>query len=229
MAVAVRAGVASAGSFTAAASPTRAFAGAVSAGDLLFIAIRNGSDETTTITSVTDDVNGAWTAVEGPSDHASATLRVWVYCCANSAAGTPTVTVNFSGAINGHLAVAALSGAQTSTTPDAEGTTRVTSGAADTTHTSNSVSNVAIGGILGVVFSSATVTITASTGTDTVITTDSTRAFLIFTAAPSVTSYTQAVTSSGGTHTTQMIASWANVGGGTRKHPSTRLTLGVGR
>jgi hypothetical protein len=224
----LRAGVAAQNSFTANAAPTLAFAGAVTAGDNLYIAIRNGSDETTTITGVSDDVNGAWTLVSGPSDHASTTLRGWKYCFPNSGAGTPTVTVSFSAAINGHLAVGALVGAQTSATPDATGATRVTSTSADTTHTSNAVNNNAAGGIIGAIFTSATVTLTAGAGTDTVINTGSGRAFLVFTASPTVTSYTQAVTSSVGTHSMQMISSWADAGGATAAQTSSLTMLGVG-
>lgn len=214
MAVEVRAGVQAASSFTAASSPTRAFAGAVSEGDLLVIAIRDGSDETTTITSVTDSVNGAWTAVEGPLDHGTATFRGWLYCFPNSGAGTPTVTVNFSGAINGHLAVAAFSGAQTSATPDAEGTSRTTSSSGDTTHTSNAVTNSAAGALISAIFTAGSVTLTASTGTDTIVTTTSTRAFIIFTAAPTSSSKTQAVTSSSGAHSIQTATAWLEAGGG---------------
>lgn len=213
MAVTLRAGVQAGGSFTAGTSTTRAFAGAVSAGDLLFFGIRV-PDETTTVDSVSDDVNGAYTLVSGPEDNSGATnLRMYLFCFPNSAAGTPTVTANFSASITGHTAVCALAGAQTSATADALGTSRLTSGSGDTTFTSNAVNNVAAGGILGLLVTNASMTITASTGTDSVVTTASTRCFFLFTAAPTVTSYQQSVTGSA-SHSIQMITSWAEASAG---------------
>lgn len=104
----------------ASAAPTHVFSGAVSSGDVGFLLIQNRTDETTTITSVTDTSSNTWTAVAGsPVDHAGGTTqRTWLYVCQNMAAGTPTVTINFSGSISSTYAAQIFTGAANSGQPD---------------------------------------------------------------------------------------------------------------
>jgi hypothetical protein len=61
------------------------------------------SDETNTLTGVSDSVNGAWSnTVIGPFDNpgASNAQRSYVLIFPNTAAGTPVVTMTWSGTIN---------------------------------------------------------------------------------------------------------------------------------
>lgn len=97
----------------------------VPAGATLVLGILNRSDESTTITGISDDVNGAWTLsyVAGPVDSTNSTYRCWLAYRNNVAAGTTTITVTFSGAINSQLAVGYISSSGGAMTFDAAATT----------------------------------------------------------------------------------------------------------
>lgn len=80
--------------FTAGASIAQAYGSAVKAGSLLYAAF--GTDNNTAL-SVSDSVNGAWTAV-GAGNTVNGTLVTRAFYKLNSAAGTPTVTATHAGA-----------------------------------------------------------------------------------------------------------------------------------
>lgn len=164
-------------SATASTAPTIAFPGAVSAGSFLILYVRDGADETTTISSVTDSVNGAWTLLEGPIDHPSATQRAWCYYFENSGAGTPTVTVNLSASIATYLAVAEFRGVPTSSVVDAEATT--STHGAGTSFTSNTAAATVAGATISGLITGATVTATPGSG-ETDVTAESGRAHIMF-------------------------------------------------
>lgn len=208
MAVAVVTSAAARNSFTADASPDLAFGAAVPAAALLVCAIYNNSDETTTITSVTDTVNGAWTVLSGPTDHPNTTMRTWFYGFANSGAGTPTVTVNFSGAINTQIAIAAFSGVSFAGAgacgSDVVGTPMTT--ATNTTYTSNSIALSGAGVIVSGLLLNSGNTITM--GSDEVnVTNANSRAHIM--ASIHATSATRTHVASGpSTTSAQHIAAW---------------------
>lgn len=206
---------------------TAQFGAALGIGDLLFATINDATDETTAITSVADDVNGAWTLLTGPQDHASATVRVWTYYYQNnSSTGQPIVTVTFNTSIIHRLCVAAFSGAATSGGPDVIGTSRLTSSSGDTTHTSNSITLTGAGGIISGLFFNATKVATA--GSDEInVTNANTRAHIFFTAHASGTSRTHVATSATGNHSSHVITAWLEAGGSATP-PKKLMTLGAG-
>jgi hypothetical protein len=68
------------------------------------IHIHDYTDETTTISSVTEDNGGTWAQVGSTSDMSTgATSRMWFYERTGGNTGSTTITVNFSGAINSAL------------------------------------------------------------------------------------------------------------------------------
>lgn len=90
------------------ASPTVTLPTSVPAGACIVLGVLNRTDETTTISSITDTVNGTWNIAapnstgglaSGPTDHSASTYRVWLLYRLNSDVGTPTITVNFSASI----------------------------------------------------------------------------------------------------------------------------------
>lgn len=87
---------------------TKAYAAAVDAGDVLvaFVAIYNAAE---TCNGVSDSVNGAWTQAYGPINGGNGT-RMYGFYKLNSAAGTPTVTANFSNANHHELTISRISG-----------------------------------------------------------------------------------------------------------------------
>lgn len=87
---------------------TRAYGSTVSAGDTL-VAFCLVYHATETCDSVSDDINGAWTKAFGPVDCA-APARLYGFYKLNSAAGTPTVTGNFSNFNHKEIAVSRISG-----------------------------------------------------------------------------------------------------------------------
>lgn len=103
----------------------------VPAGATLVLGILDRSDETTTISGISDDVNGAWTLnyVAGPVDSTNQTYRCWQAYRNNCAAGTTNVTVTFNTAINSQLAVAYITSDQGEMTFDAAATVYHSAGA----------------------------------------------------------------------------------------------------
>jgi hypothetical protein len=235
MAVGVNTSSDAAVSFTAANAPTVTFAGAVAAGSCLILGIRL-ADETTTIDSVADSVNGAWTLVDGPDDHASTTLRSYVYKFENSGAGTPVVTVTFAAAAtpSGHLGVVEVTG--TGVVVDAVGTTRVTSTSSDTTHTSNSVTATAAGATLACLLTSTTTSFVPGGGASLATSQQETRVNWAVLAHGSSGSYSQSVdttaadlTTPEGTHSTHAIIALKETTPAGRTTKNTRpFPLGVG-
>lgn len=120
---------------------------AVASGDTLALAINDRSDTTSTISSITDSVNGAWpAAIAGPLNSAAgSTLRTWFYVFENSGAGTPAITVTFNNAINSQGVAIGLHGSTATPELDVLGTTYNTAGAAETAPNSASVSATAAG------------------------------------------------------------------------------------
>lgn len=185
---------ADAASLAASASPTIAFPGAVNAGSFLVLVIRNGADETTTVSSVTDSVNGGtWTLFDGPIDHPSSTLRSWCYYKENTGAGTPTVTINLSTSIAVYAAVAEFRGVPTSSVIDASATTATT--ASGTSHATNNVSATQAGAVISLLALNATGTVTPQTG-ETDVTAESTRAHILFETHAGAGTYSHSVTTS---------------------------------
>jgi hypothetical protein len=96
---------------TASASKTVVLASDVPAGATIVVGIYNRTDETTTLSSVADPVNGTWTLGtvlrQGPSDNAASTARSWYVALTNSqalsGAGNRTITVTTSVGISTQL------------------------------------------------------------------------------------------------------------------------------
>jgi hypothetical protein len=122
----------------------------VPANATIVLAIIDRSDETTTISSISDDVNGAWTLsyVDGPVNSTASTYRSWLAYRNGCAAGTTNVTVTFSGAINSQLAANYIVSDQGAMTFDVAATT-MNSGSATTTADSNTAAATGAGAIVG--------------------------------------------------------------------------------
>ena len=98
-----------------AADPTPTFGSAVSAGSLLVASVYWNSTIAQAYTcSVSDSVNGAWTAVGSPLDGTVGEglegLRIQMFYFLSSAAGTPTVTADISTNVNAGCAVQEFTG-----------------------------------------------------------------------------------------------------------------------
>lgn len=112
------------GANAASAAPTHVFSGAVALHDVGFLLVQNRTDETTTITSVTDTSSNTWISASASSDgdgmaHTGGTTQAtWLFVCLDMAAGTPTVTINFSGSISSTYAAIIFTGAKNSGQPD---------------------------------------------------------------------------------------------------------------
>lgn len=134
----------------------------------LVIGILDRADETTTLTSVTDPVNGAWTVASGPTDSGAATHRSWVAYKLDSAALTGTnlvVTVTWSTGISSQLVVGWFADdSESAATHDVTATPAETS-PSSTTLTSPSLSAAGAGGMIGFAFNNATVTTITAGGT----------------------------------------------------------------
>lgn len=85
----------------------RAYAGAVSGGELLVAAI-SVYDNAVSITGVSDQLNGAWTLAVTGSANGSLGERPSIYYFRGSAAGTPSVTVALSGAAGARICLYSL-------------------------------------------------------------------------------------------------------------------------
>lgn len=205
MAVAI--GQAKQSSFSGSAAPTISFNAVVSAGSTLMIGIRNGSNITTTVTAVSDNIDGAWTLVE-EYEHTGAAVNLLtdVYKLENASASalTRTVTVQFSSSINGHLSIIEMTGVASASADGAAGGKSSTA-SSQTLHDANPVTPTMAGATVGFLFTSATVTITPQTG-ETNATAASTRAHITFKAhASGGSSVTHSALSSSGTHSVYLL------------------------
>lgn len=106
------------GTGSSSATVACALPGTTPDGALLVIGALLTANETATISSVSDSVNGSsgWTLVSGPADDAGGTMRSWFYYRENSAEGSITITLEKSGsetwwAVCGYATGAATSGA----------------------------------------------------------------------------------------------------------------------
>jgi plastocyanin len=96
---------------TASASKDVVLASDVPAGATIVVGIFNRTNETATLDSVSDPVNGTWTLGtvlrQGPSDNAASTGRTWYVALTNSAALTGaanrTITVTTSAGVSTQL------------------------------------------------------------------------------------------------------------------------------
>jgi hypothetical protein len=118
----------------------------------MVLGILDRSDQTSTISSISDDVNGSWTLnyVDGGPVNLGAGNRVWLAYRNNCAAGTTTATVTFNAAISSQLAVAYIVSDAGAMTFDAAATARV-SGTGETNVDSNTVATSGAGAIVGFV------------------------------------------------------------------------------
>ena len=145
------------------ATPDHALATNVTATATVVVSIHNRTDETTTITSVVGSLNGAYTLAEGPTDHTTATMRMWSYYFLNSAGGAETITVTFSGAINSNIVAGWClddAGAQTFDV-DVAGEDGIASHPTDADADSPTLSAAGGGGILGFIATNNVVTFSA--------------------------------------------------------------------
>jgi hypothetical protein len=219
--------------FTTDASPDLAFTSNITAGSTGLICIRNGVDETTTITSITDTQGNTWTIIPtngGPADHASTTLRGWFGFAQNMAAGATTVTVNLSAAITTSIAIAEIAGVRTTSGVDASGTTRITGSSSDTTWTSNAVVMSGAGASISCLCTNTAVTAAPATGETNVSNIAAFRAHIFFEAEASGGSKTHSATGAA-SHSMQFIAALAEAGagGGATNPPAALMMKGVGR
>jgi hypothetical protein len=96
---------------TASASKDVVLASDVPAGATIVVGVYNRTNETATLDSVSDPVNGTWTLGtvlrQGPSDNAGSTARSWYVALTNSAAlsgaGNRTITVTTSAGVSTQL------------------------------------------------------------------------------------------------------------------------------
>jgi len=133
----------------------------VPAGATIVLGIRNATNETATIDSVTGTLNvSGWTSADGPIDSPGSTMRTWLYYLLNSAAGSETVTVDFSGSINCSLAGGWISSDAGPITFEQAGTARTDQTGTD--HDSNTVVATAPNGgcIIGLIVHNNGITFT---------------------------------------------------------------------
>lgn len=138
---------------TASASKTVVIPVDVPAGALLIAGILNRTDESTTLSSVTDPVNGAWTGSVGPVDSAGATFRAWMGYKTNSAAlsgaGNRTVTVTTSAGVSTQLVAGWCSDSGGALTFDTSSAALHNDAANDTNHDTGTLAAAGAGGIVG--------------------------------------------------------------------------------
>lgn len=127
----------------------------VPAGASIVVGILDRADETTTLTSVADPVNGTWdgaTLRQGPTDFAGGTSRTWLVVLTNSAALTGssnrTLTVTVSSSLTLHAAAGWVSSDAGALTYDAVATIK-NDAANDTNHDSNTVAATGAGVAIG--------------------------------------------------------------------------------
>lgn len=125
----------------------------VPAGATIIVGILNRTDETTTVTTLSDPVNGSLAAGlrQGPTNTGNGTLRTWIYAFTNSAAlsgaGNRTLTIDFSATISAQVVAGWLSSDQGAMTYDAAAT--VFDPASTTNWDSNNVAASAEGVAVG--------------------------------------------------------------------------------
>jgi hypothetical protein len=124
----------------------------VPANATIVLAILNRSDETTAISGISDDVNGAWTLnyVDGPVDSTATTFRVWGAYRNGCAAGTTVVTVTFDGSITANLGGGYIVSDQGALTFDDAAVSYLAAGN-ETSSTSNNADATGAGAIVGFV------------------------------------------------------------------------------
>lgn len=87
-------------------APTIVLGSDVPANAIIVVGVHNRTDETTTLDSISDPVNGTWTSpiLQGPTDSAGSTFRTWIAARTSSAAltgaGNRTLTINLSATIS---------------------------------------------------------------------------------------------------------------------------------
>lgn len=127
----------------------------VVAGETIILGIRL-FEQTTTVTSVEDPVNGTWSTgsgSNGPSDHSTATdIRTYFFFLNNSAALTGasnrTITVNLSASVTSALCIGVIADSGGAITFD-EFATFTNIAPASTNHDTNSVTADGAGAIVG--------------------------------------------------------------------------------
>lgn len=134
----------------------------VPAGATLVLGVRQFTDLTTDITSVTDTVTGTWGAgsgSSGPTDDPGGTQRSWAYALTGHAGGSGVqITVNFSASISGRLIAGWLDPA---TIEEFDPTPAIQSSSV-TTHTSDTLTaDASNGGLVGMLAFNGLSTITA--------------------------------------------------------------------
>lgn len=87
--------------YVADSTPDLAMPSAVTSGATCIVGVINRTDDTTDCTGVSDSINGAYTKASETTPTTGSAL--WYFN--NSAAGTPTVTATWAGAINSQMAV----------------------------------------------------------------------------------------------------------------------------
>lgn len=134
--------------FGSAATTVQCTIASVPAGATIVVAIHDRTDETTTISSISDNVDGAWTLnyVAGPVDTTNGTARGWLAYRNNCTGGTTTITVTFSGSINCQAVAAYLSSSLGAMSFDAAAATLDQAG---TNWDSNTVAATGAGAIVG--------------------------------------------------------------------------------
>lgn len=122
---------------------------AIAAGDTIDLNIADKS-ESVTIVSVADSVNGAWgAALVGPENSPAGTIRHWRYAFEGSAAGTPAITVTFSGSASAEGTAVGLHGSSGTPIVDVIGTTYITPGATESEANTANVAATAEGMLVG--------------------------------------------------------------------------------
>lgn len=138
---------------TASASKTVVIPVDVPSGAVLIAGILNRTDESTTLSSVSDPVNGAWGAAVGPVDSAGSTFRTWMAYKVNSAAlsgaGNRTVTVTTSAGVSTQLVAGWCSDGAGANTFDTSSAALHNDAANDTNHVTGTLAVAGAGGIVG--------------------------------------------------------------------------------
>jgi hypothetical protein len=125
---------------------------AVPAGATIVAGIMNRTDETTTLSSLSDDIDGAWTPdlVNGALyDWPTGTARQWFAYRHNATGGATTITATFSGAINSQLCVGYITSDQGVMTYEGAATIQNRSGSSGTDGDSNTYAASGAGCIVG--------------------------------------------------------------------------------
>jgi hypothetical protein len=122
----------------------------VPANSTIVLGILNRTDESTTISTIADDVNGSWALsyVDGPVDSTATTFRSWLAYRNGVSAGTTVTTVTFSGSITSNLACGYITSSEGAMTFDDAAVTYQAAGN-ETSSTSNNADATGAGAIVG--------------------------------------------------------------------------------